>query len=44
MLDKECTQIIGEILKRGNSAEIKMEKGRIVIVEIKRQVRIKAEN
>lgn len=30
-----------EILKRGNSAEVKREKDKIVVVELKRQVKIK---
>lgn len=34
--------IIEKILKRGNTAEIKRERDRIVIVEIQRQVKIKA--
>lgn len=35
--------IILDILKRGNTAEIKKEKGNIVIVEIRRKVKIKSE-
>lgn len=39
--NKELLQAIVEILKRGNTAEVKKEKDNIVVVEIKRQVRIK---
>lgn len=35
--------IILDILKRGNSVEVKKEKNKIVIVEIKRKVKIKSE-
>ena len=37
----ELVQVILDILKRGNSAEVKKEKDNIVVVEIKRQVRVK---
>ena len=37
----EVIDEILKILKRGNSAELKRENGRLVIVEIRRQVKIK---
>lgn len=37
----DWTEIVLDILKRGNSAEVKREKDKIVVVEIKRQVKIK---
>lgn len=38
----EVIEVISKILKNGNSAEIKKEKGNLVIVEIKRKVKTKA--
>lgn len=37
----EWVKIVLDILKRGNTAEVKREKDNIVVVEIKRQVKIK---
>lgn len=37
----EVIDEICQILKRGNSAELKRENGRLVVVEIRRQVKIK---
>ncbi len=37
----EVIDEIRKILKRGNSAELKRENGRLVVVEIRRQVKIK---
>lgn len=37
----ELLDIVEKILKRGNTAEIKRERDKIVIVEIQRQVKIK---
>ena len=37
----EVVELILGILHRGNSAEIKKENNRLVVVEIKRQVKIK---
>lgn len=37
----EVIDEIRQILKRGNSAELKRENGRLVVVEIRRQVKIK---
>lgn len=34
---------IKKILKKGNSAEVKKERDKIVVVEIKRQVKIKSD-
>ena len=38
---KELLDILDKILQRGNTAEVKKERGQVVIVEIQRQVRIK---
>lgn len=37
----EVIDIILNILKKGNSAELKKERGKLVIVEIKRKVKTK---
>lgn len=37
----DWSETVSEILKQGNVAEVKREKDNIVVVEIKRQVRIK---
>lgn len=42
-LPSEVIDRIFQILKRGNSAEIKKERDNIVVVEIERHVRIKHE-
>lgn len=39
--EQEVMSAILEILRRGNSAEVKREKDNIVVVEIKRQVKTK---
>lgn len=39
--DERWADEVIAILKRGNSAEVKREKGNIVVVEIKRKVKIK---
>ena len=40
-LDSESLSEIGRILKDGNTVELKLERGQLVIVEIKRRARIK---
>lgn len=35
--------VIADILRRGNDAEVKRVRGQIVVVEIERKVRIKAD-
>ena len=40
-LDSETLSEIGRILKDGNTVELKLERGQLVIVEIKRRARIK---
>ena len=42
LLDAEAIAEIERIVKRGNKAEIKKEKDKIVVVEIKRQVKYKS--
>lgn len=37
----EVIETIRNILKKGNSAELKKEKGNLVVVEIKRKVKTK---
>ena len=37
----EVIDIILNILKKGNSAELKKEQGRLIVVEIKRKVKTK---
>lgn len=39
--DSETLSEIGRILKDGNTVELKLERGQLVIVEIKRRARIK---
>lgn len=39
--EQEVMSAILEILRRGNSAEVKRERDNIVVVEIKRQVKTK---
>lgn len=39
--NNEWIKTVLDIIKRGNAAEIKREKDNIVVVEIKRQVKIK---
>ena len=39
---QEITDAILLILKRGNSVELKMEKGKLVVVELQRKVKTKA--
>lgn len=39
----EVISEIKKILKKGNSAEVKKERDKIVVVEIKRQVKIKSD-
>ncbi len=41
VLTKEMTEEIEKILKNSNRAEVLIEQGKIVIVEIKRKVKIK---
>ena len=41
MFTKETEEAILRIIKRGNSAEVKKENNKIVVVEIARKVRIK---
>ena len=40
-LDSETLSEIGRILKDGNTVELKLERGQLVIVEIKRRAKIK---
>lgn len=40
-MDSETIELIMQILKKGNSVELKREQGRLVVVEIKRKVKIK---
>jgi len=41
MIDVNTQEIIAKILKRGNTAEIKREQGKLVVVEISRKVKVK---
>lgn len=41
MLTAETARVLEDIFRRGNTAELKREKGKLVVVEIKRQVKIK---
>ena len=41
IISAEVAEIISKILKRGNSAEIKKENGKLVVVDIQRKVQIK---
>ena len=41
LLDRETETLILKILKRGDSVELKKENGKLVIVEIRRQVKQK---
>lgn len=41
MFTDEVAEEVWRILKRGNSAELKKENGKLVIVEIQRKVKIK---
>ena len=40
-LDSETLSEIGRILKDGNTVELKLERGQLVIVEIKRRAKAK---
>ena len=40
-IDKEILERIAGIINRGNTCEVKKEKGQIVVVEIQRKVVIK---
>ena len=40
-LDSETLSEIGRILKDGNTVELKLERGQLVIVEIRRRAKIK---
>ena len=40
-MDNETIEFIMQILKKGNTAEIKREQGQLVVVEIQRKVKIK---
>lgn len=42
LIDSKQSDMILQILKRGNTVELKREQGRLVIVEIRRQVKEKA--
>lgn len=42
LIDSKSNELILQILKRGNTVELKREQGKLVIVEIRRQVKIKA--
>lgn len=39
--NKELSDVLRRIFQRGNTAELKMERGRLVVVEIERHVRQK---
>lgn len=41
-MNEEMIKEIYRILRKGNTVEVKKENGKIVIVEIKRQVKMKA--
>ena len=41
--EREVLSAIYEIIDKGNSAEVKKEKEKIVIIEIKRKLKIKSE-
>ena len=41
LFDSEVTDLIMKIVRKGNSAEIKKENNKLVIVEIERRVRNK---
>lgn len=41
LLSSAQVAIIKQVLKRGYSVELKMENGKLVVVEIRRQVKIK---
>lgn len=41
VLSSAQVAIIKQVLKRGYSVELKMENGKLVVVEIRRQVKIK---
>lgn len=41
-INDEVIELIDKILKKGNSAELKREQGKLVVVEIERKVKIKA--
>lgn len=41
LFTREIADIIQAILKKGNTAEVKKENGKIVIVEIQRKVKMK---
>lgn len=40
-MDSETIEVIMNILKKGNTVELKREQGKLVIVEIQRKVKIK---
>ena len=42
LIDNNTAEIILQALKHGNSVELKKEQGKLVVVEIRRQVKIKA--
>ncbi len=39
--NNEWVAVVMEIISRGNSAEVRQERDKIVVVELKRQVKIK---
>lgn len=41
IFNTEVTEAISRILKKGNSAELKKENGKLVVVEIERKVKTK---
>lgn len=41
LLDRESLELIWQILKRGNTVEVKREKDKVVIVELERHARKK---
>lgn len=41
LLSKEATETIIKILRKGDTVELKKENGNLVVVEIKRQKKIK---
>ena len=41
LIDDNTAEIIRQVLRHGNSVELKKEQGKLVVVELQRKVRIK---
>lgn len=41
LIDDHTAEIIRQVLRHGNSVELKKEQGKLVVVELQRKVRIK---